>query len=108
MQRSTTSGLTPPSLVGLSSATGATSRYIAFACAAILLAIAFVPKFAALFLALPLEVAGAALVFTGSIMISGGIQIMVSRNIDIRTTYVIGIAFLVGVAYQLTVGVNMR
>src|SRR5882724_6725670 len=95
---------TAPSLVGLSSATGATSRYIAFACAAILLAIAFVPKFAALFLALPLEVAGAALVFTGSIMISGGIQIMVSRNIDTRTTYVIGIAFLVGVAHQVFAG----
>jgi xanthine permease XanP len=95
---------TAPSLVGLSSATGATSRYIAFACAAILLAMAFIPKFAALFLALPLEVAGAALVFTGSFMISGGIQIMVSRNIDIRTTYVIGIAFLVGLAHQVFVG----
>jgi xanthine/uracil permease len=38
---------TAPSLVGVSKATGATSRSIAFACAAILVAFAFIPKYAA-------------------------------------------------------------
>jgi xanthine permease XanP len=77
---------TGPSLVGVAKASGATSRYIAFACAAILLLFSFVPKIAAVFLILPLSVVGSALVFTASFMIAGGVQIMVSRNIDTRMT----------------------
>ena len=87
-----------PSLVGVSKATGATSRYIAYACGGILIAMALVPKFAALFLMIPLSVAGGMLVFTGAFMIAGGIQVMVSRSIDTRMTYVIGISFLLGLS----------
>jgi hypothetical protein len=47
---------TGPSLVGVSKASGATSRCIAFACAGLLVLFAFVPKIAALFLMLPLSV----------------------------------------------------
>jgi xanthine permease XanP len=90
-----------PSLVGVSKATGATSRYIAYACAAILIVMAFVPKVAALFLAIPLSVAGAMLVFTGALMIAGGIQIMVSRNIDTRMTLVIGISLLLALSRKV-------
>jgi xanthine permease XanP len=89
---------TGPSLVGVSNATGATSRYIALACGAILIAMALVPKFAALFLMIPLSVIGGMLVFTGALMIAGGIQVMVSRSIDTRMTYVIGISFLLGLS----------
>jgi xanthine permease XanP len=89
---------TGPSLVGVAKASGATSRYIAFACAAILLLFSFVPKIAAVFLILPLSVVGSALVFTASFMIAGGIQIMVSRNIDTRMTYVIGISLVLGLS----------
>lgn len=85
-----------PSLVGVSQATGATSRYVAFSCAAILALVAFVPKFAALVLAIPLPVAGGMLIFTSVLMIAGGIQIMASRNIDTRMTFVIGVALLMG------------
>ncbi len=89
---------TGPSLVGVAKASGATSRYIAFACAAALLLFSFVPKVAAMFLILPLSVVGSALVFTASFMIAGGIQIMVSRNIDTRMTYVIGISLVLGLS----------
>jgi NCS2 family nucleobase:cation symporter-2 len=90
-----------PSLVGISKATGATSRYIAYACGAILVAMAFVPKIAAVFLAIPLPVAGGMLVFTGALMIAGGVQIMTSRTIDTRTTFVIGIAFLLALSRKV-------
>jgi xanthine permease XanP len=93
-----------PSLVGVSKATGATSRSIAYACAAILLAMAFVPKIAAVFLAIPLAVAGGMLVFTGALMIASGIQIMASRNIDTRMTFVIGIALLLGLSRKVFPG----
>jgi NCS2 family nucleobase:cation symporter-2 len=90
-----------PSLVGVSKATGATSRYIAYACGAILVVLAFVPKAAAIFLAIPLSVAGGMLVFTGALMIAGGIQIMVSRNIDTRMTFVIGISILLALSRKV-------
>jgi xanthine permease XanP len=89
---------TGPSLVGVAKASGATSRYIAFACAGVLVLFAFLPKIAAVFLILPLSVVGSALVFTASFMIAGGIQIMVSRNIDTRMTYVIGISLVLGLS----------
>ena len=92
---------TAPSLVGLSKATGATSRYIAFSCAAILVIFAFIPKYAALFLLLPQPVIGASMVFTSSFMIAGGIQIITSRNLDSRTTYVVGVSLLLGLAREV-------
>jgi NCS2 family nucleobase:cation symporter-2 len=92
---------TAPSLVGVSKATGATSRAIAWACAAILLAFAFIPKYAALFLMLPPAVIGASMVFTSSFMIAGGIQIILSRSIDSRTTYIVGVSLLLGLAREI-------
>ena len=92
---------TAPSLVGVSKATGATSRYIAFACAAILAGFSVVPKYAAIFLMLPEPVIGAAMVFTASFMIAGGIQIIVARNVDSRTTYVVGVSMLLGLSREV-------
>jgi xanthine permease XanP len=92
---------TAPSLVGVSKATGATSRYIAFSCAVVLVLFAFTPKYASVFLLLPPPVIGAAMVFTSSFMIAGGIQIIVSRNLDSRTTYVVGVSMLLGLAREI-------
>jgi NCS2 family nucleobase:cation symporter-2 len=90
-----------PSLVGVSSAARATSRSIAYACAAILVVAALTPKVGAFFLALPLSVAGGLLVFSASLMIAGGIGIMVSRTIDIRATFVIGLSLLLALGTKV-------
>jgi len=87
--------------VGVAKATGATSRYIGFSCAAILVVVAFIPKYAALFLIMPQPVIGALMVFTASFMIAGGIQIIVSRSIDSRATYVVGVSLLLGLAREI-------
>ena len=87
-----------PSLVGISSVTGATSRVIAFAAAVVLVLIAASPKLAGLFLLIPPEVAGSLLVFTASFMISGGMGIMLSRPVDTRSVYVIGISTLLALS----------
>ena len=92
---------TGPSLVGVAKASGATSRSIAFACGGVLIALSLVPKIASVFLILPTAVIGSALVFTASFMIAGGIQVMVSRNIDTRMTYVIGISLLFGLSTEV-------
>ena len=90
-----------PSLVGISSATGATSRAIAYAAAAILLVIGFMPKLAVFFLLVPPEVAGPLLVFTSCFMLTGGMELMLSRAGGTRAIYVIGISSLLALSVNV-------
>lgn len=87
-----------PSLVGVSQASGATSRYIAFAVCGVCALLACLPKLAAVFLALPESVVGAGLMFTASFMIAGGIQIIAARDLDTRKTFVVGVSLLLGLS----------
>lgn len=90
-----------PSLVGVSKATGATSRSIGYAAGALLIVFSFFPKLGFLFLLLPLPVAGAALLVNSCFMIAGGVQVMVSRNVDSRVTYLIGFSLLLGLSREV-------
>jgi xanthine permease XanP len=92
---------TSSSNVGLSIATGATSRVIAYAIGGLLLLLAFCPKLAAVFAIMPQPVMGATLVFALSFMVMAGLQIIMSRMIDARKTFVVGISLL------LALGVDM-
>jgi hypothetical protein len=49
----------------------------------------------------PLEVAGAMLVFTASFMITSGMQIMLSRALESRTIYVISISTLLALSKNI-------
>jgi xanthine permease XanP len=89
-----------PSAVGISQATGATSRYIAIAIAGWFVLFAAMPKLAACFLALPDSVVGAALMFTGSMMLVSGIQIVAAGPLDTRKTMVVGISLLLGLSHE--------
>ena len=93
-----------PSLVGVSGATGATSRVIGFAASIVLLIFAFSPKLSGFFLLVPQEVAGSLLVFTSSFMISGGMQVMLSRPVDTRAVYVIGVSTLLALSENVFPG----
>jgi len=93
-----------PSLVGVSGATGATSRAIGFAASIVLLVFAFSPKLSGFFLLVPSEVAGSMLVFTASFMISGGMQVMLSRPVDTRAVYVIGVSTLLALSENVFPG----
>ncbi|MEM7008415.1 MAG: solute carrier family 23 protein [Thermodesulfobacteriota bacterium] len=90
-----------PSIIGVAKATGATSRYIALPTAIILIALAFFPKISSFFLMLPLSVIGAALLVNAAFMISGGMEIITSRNIDSRMSYIIGIPLLLGISRKV-------
>jgi len=92
---------TTPGIVGLSKAAGATSRYIAIPTGLFLITFAFFPKISVVFLMLPLPVIGASLLVSASFMISGGVQIMTSRNLDSRMTYVIGISLILGIGRKV-------
>jgi xanthine permease XanP len=91
--------------VGLSIATGATSRRIGFACGAILIILAFVPKLAVLFAIMPSPVIGALLFFAASFMIVAGVQILTSRMMDARKTFVVGVSIILGLSVDMLPGV---
>lgn len=90
--------------VGLSIATGATSRHIALPCGVILIVLAFVPKLAIVFSIMPAPVMGAILIYVACFMIVGGIQITTSRMLDARRTFVVGIALIFGLSVEMVPG----
>jgi xanthine permease XanP len=96
---------TSSSSVGLSIAVGATSRRIGFACGGILIVLAFVPKLAVLFAIMPSPVIGALLFFVASFMIVAGVQILTSRMMDARKTFVVGVSIILGLSVDMLPGV---
>jgi xanthine permease XanP len=96
---------TSSSNVGLSIATGATSRRIGFASGAILIVLAFVPKLAVLFAVMPRPVIGALLFFAASFIIVAGVQILTSRMMDARKTFVVGVSMILGLSVDMLPGV---
>lgn len=90
--------------VGLSVATGATSRIIAFYTGGLFIALAFLPKLAAVFSIMPRPVMGGALVYMVSFMVISGIQIMTSRMIDNRRTFIIAVSLIFGMSVDIFPG----
>src|SRR5262249_20266076 len=84
--------------IGLAAATGATSRYIGYACGGILIALPFFPKLVALIAIVPAPVAGAMFLLVVSYNLIAGMQIIMSRMMETRHTYIIGLSLLFGLA----------
>jgi NCS2 family nucleobase:cation symporter-2 len=89
------------SSVGLTVATGATSRVIAFYIGGIYISLAFLPKLATIFSIMPKPVMGAAMVFMVCFMVISGIQMMTSRMIDIRRTFIIAVSLMFGISVDI-------
>lgn len=92
---------TSSSNIGLSLATAATSRLIAFSIGAILIVLAFFPKLAGIFVIMPAPVMGAALIFSVSFMIVTGLSIITSRMLDARKTFVVGVSLIFGLSVDV-------
>ena len=90
--------------VGLSLATGATSRIIAWPAGLICIALAFFPRLAAVFSIMPAPVMGAVVVYVACFMILGGIQVMLSRMLDARRIFVTGLALIFGMSVPMVPG----
>jgi NCS2 family nucleobase:cation symporter-2 len=91
--------------VGLSMATGVTSRAIAWPAGLICIALAFFPRLAAIFSIMPEPVMGAVVVYVACFMILGGIQVMTSRLLDARRIFVIGLALIFGLSIAIVPGI---
>jgi len=91
--------------VGLSQATGVTSRIVAPAVGAIFILLGIFPKLAALLAVMPRSVMLPALLFTVAFILVNGLQILTSRLFDVRRTLVIGFALIVGVSIEVFPGI---
>jgi xanthine permease XanP len=95
---------TSSSNIGLSMATGVTSRVVAFAMGGVLILLAFLPQVSTIFLIMPKPVMGAALIFAASFMIVSGLQIITSRMMDARKIIVVGISIIMGLSVDMIPG----
>jgi NCS2 family nucleobase:cation symporter-2 len=86
--------------IGLAAATGAASRVIGYACGAVLIALAFFPKVVALIAIVPAPVAGAMFLLVVSYNLIAGMQIIMSRMMETRHTYIIGLSLLFGLSAE--------
>jgi xanthine permease XanP len=66
--------------------------------------LAFVPKLAVLFAIMPNPVIGALLLFTVCFMIVAGVQIITSRMMDSRKTFVVGVSVVLGLSVDMLPG----
>src|SRR5262249_44620845 len=85
------------SSIGLSAATGVTSRKVGYVIGAVFILLTFVPAAAVVFAAMPPPVMGAALFFTAAFVFTSGMQMITARMLDARKTLVIGFSFALAV-----------
>jgi xanthine permease XanP len=89
------------SSIGLSGATGVTSRSVGYAIGMAFAILALVPPAAACFAAMPLPVMGAALFFTAAFVLTSGLQMITARMLDARKNLVIGFSFAMAVVADI-------
>ncbi len=87
--------------IGLSIGTGATSRYIGYSLGIILIVLACFPKLAMIFVIMPDPVMGAALLYSMCFMFITGLNIISSRMMDLRRTFVVGLSFFMGLSVMI-------
>jgi NCS2 family nucleobase:cation symporter-2 len=90
-----------PSCVGLSAATGVTARAVAYAIAVILAVAAFLPRVSLTLAIMPKPVIAAALLFTACFLLINGMQVITSRMLDSRKTFVVGLTIVASLAVEL-------
>jgi len=86
------------SSIGVSHASGATSRVIGVAVAAWMLLFALSPAFTRLVVNLPDPVVGGVLVFTGCLVLANGFQVLGTVPMDMRRAGVVAFPLLVAIA----------
>jgi xanthine permease XanP len=84
--------------IALSSATGATSRRVGLWASAMILAMMFISPLARLLSNMPGPISGAVMIYAAAFLITSGIELIVSRMLDIRRIFMIGCSVIVGIS----------
>ncbi|MBV8837776.1 MAG: purine/pyrimidine permease [Alphaproteobacteria bacterium] len=94
-------GNTQSSSIGMSTATGVAARQAAYWLGPLLIALSAIPAAAAVLVAMPRPIVGASLLFTSCFVVVSGLQIITSRLLDPRRTFVVGLALILSLGYGL-------
>lgn len=87
--------------IGLAAATGATSRTIGVVAGLMFIVLAFIPKMTGAIALMPGPVMGAGLLYTSCFLVISGLELIVSRLLDSRRTFIVGLSILAGVGLDL-------
>ena len=98
-------GTVPNTTYGMSIAvaelTGVASRAIGICVGVVFVVLAFLPKFLALIIAIPGPVVAAYFVIIVALIFVFGMKILLQEGLDYRSGLVVGVAFWMGIAFQL-------
>ncbi len=89
------------SSAGLVAASGVTNRRVGAWVAAVFVLLALMPAAAFLLAAVPRGVIGAALIFTGAFVVTGGVKMMAERGLKQDMALTLGLAVLASLAVEL-------
>ena len=92
---------TSSSNVGVSLATGVTSRWIGFSAGALFILCSFFPIISTTFVVLADPVKGAVLIYAACFMIVTGLQLVMTRLLDARKIFVVGSAIAAGLSVDM-------
>lgn len=84
--------------LGLAHASGVSARRVGVAAGVALMAAAFVPAVPAFLIAVPDAVIGAIMVYSAAFMVVAGAELILSRMLNARRTFVVGLGSVVGLA----------
>ena len=87
--------------ISVAELTGVASRAIGISVGAVFVALAFLPKFVSLIVAIPGPVAAAYFVVIVALIFVFGMKILLQDGLDYRKGLVVGVAFWIGIAFQL-------
>ena len=87
--------------IGLAAASGATSRSIGVAAGLMFIVLAFVPKLIGAIALMPGLVMGAGLLYTSCFLVISGMELIVSRLLESRRTFIVGLSLLAGIGLDL-------
>ncbi|MDE2903320.1 MAG: hypothetical protein OXP73_09840 [Chloroflexota bacterium] len=88
------------SSIPLTEVTGIAARRVGVVIGAIFVALAFLPKVAALLIAIPAPVAAAYIAFLIGILFVQGMRIVIQGGVDHRTAAIVGLSFWIGAGFQ--------
>jgi NCS2 family nucleobase:cation symporter-2 len=94
-------GNTQSSANGMANATGVASRWVAYWLGGMLIVFSLFPVAPAVLVAMPRAVIGAAFLFTACFIMISGLQIVTSRLLDARRTFIVGIALTLSLGHEI-------
>ena len=86
--------------ISLAEVTGVAARRVGVVIGAVFLALAFLPKFTAIIIAIPAPVAAAYILVLIALLFLQGMRIVIQDGLDYRKAFIVGLSFWVGVGFQ--------